>query len=226
MSLRREWRTVRSSLPDISLHLEVTVLSAEVDISSKHHLDIRLSLRERHSWDLGEWSRQGQKPQKETEEAKREKRRKRWQGGFGLCNPNSLMWEGPVCTVCLGGQVWTRSGGQVWTRSWRTKNERHLMADRCERILWRGQVWTQSSSLGGNMSRLKDFPAGLDRPHSRASSRPTVPPVSLLRHTSVNTIDTSWTSLPLPFASSVTMWHLLDTRSNQLFVCLFVCSSV
>jgi len=40
--------TVRAALPDISLHLEVTILGAEMNISSQHHLHISLLLREHH----------------------------------------------------------------------------------------------------------------------------------------------------------------------------------
>jgi len=35
-------------LPNISLHLEVTILSAEMNIGSQHHLHISLLLREHH----------------------------------------------------------------------------------------------------------------------------------------------------------------------------------
>ena len=41
-------RTIRSAFPNVSLHLEVTVLGAEVDISSEHHLYVGLLLGERH----------------------------------------------------------------------------------------------------------------------------------------------------------------------------------
>jgi len=40
--------TVRAALPDISLHLEVTILGAEMNIGSQHHLHISLLLREHH----------------------------------------------------------------------------------------------------------------------------------------------------------------------------------
>jgi hypothetical protein len=40
--------TIRATLPDISLHLEVAILRAEMHISSQHHLHIGLLLREHH----------------------------------------------------------------------------------------------------------------------------------------------------------------------------------
>jgi hypothetical protein len=40
--------TIRATLPDISVHLEVAILRAEMHISSQHHLHIGLLLREHH----------------------------------------------------------------------------------------------------------------------------------------------------------------------------------
>jgi hypothetical protein len=40
--------TIRATLPDVSLHLEVAILRAEMHISSQHHLHIGLLLREHH----------------------------------------------------------------------------------------------------------------------------------------------------------------------------------
>lgn len=37
--------TIISALEDVTLHLEVTVFGAEVDLGSQHHLDVRLLLR-------------------------------------------------------------------------------------------------------------------------------------------------------------------------------------